>query len=147
MEVHSEEELWSYSQLHGILCIQNKEHCFFLVTIKQRQVIKCFRCLSDKSSTVLQHLFKAVLLSEKIPNFLLKFTAHHIFFWVLVAVHPLQQLNVSLLPVNRDLRLAQNMYLHSSFCILRETSLISTSYPRDHYLIIICQNFRNDCCI
>lgn len=59
---------------------RTKSTVFFLVTIKQRQVIKCFRCLSGKSSTVLQHLFKAVLLSEKIPNFLLKFTAHHIFF-------------------------------------------------------------------
>lgn len=68
---------------------------FFPVTVKQVQVINCFRCLSDKSRTGLQHLFKDIAFSKKNPN--VKFTAYHIFLWVLVAGHPLQQFDVSLL--------------------------------------------------
>lgn len=56
----------------------------FPITVKQGQVTICFKCLSDKLRTVLQHLFKDTAFSKNDLEVFTKFTAHHVFLWMLV---------------------------------------------------------------
>lgn len=71
--------------LQGIQGILNKDGDDFPVTIKQGQVTICLRCLSDKLSTVLQHLFKDIMFSKNKLKDFIQFTVHHISLWRLVA--------------------------------------------------------------